>query len=301
MSSQTAAILPPVLRDERGLAWAAALDASLTLDAWQACPLEVGHAPGIVLWELAKQEGMAGPLWQAMRTRALRERLVASAPKLQHRRGTPWAVEEVMRIIGYTDADVLDRSGILLYDGEAIHNGHYTFDSGFAEWSDYVIRLCIDGRSRAFLEPDRERAAFLAAAWAPLRCELVGWYARHVTGHAVESPASEAAAISAVVLRDAGLGNKFELQNGDYWIQFISSNGDIQRPLEHNELASIAEDGDYVVRWRLSPGRVPLSDVSRVSLVMQGGAATHRDLPSVAMAGNVTYEGYWVISKEEQA
>jgi hypothetical protein len=297
-------LLPAALRDERGRGFAAALDVSLALDAWQACPLEVAHAPNAVLWELAKQENMAGPLWQAMktddprRTRELRERLVASAPRLQHRRGTPWAVEEVMRILGYTDADVLDRTGVLVYDGEALHDGHYTFDSGFNEWSDYIIRLFIDKHSRGFLAADRDQAALLAATWAPLRCELVGWSVRHVTGHAAEVTASAASAVSGVVLRDAGLANSFLLERGEYWIQSISRTGELQRTLDHNELASAAEEGDYVVRWRLGPGSVPLSEVSRVALAMTGRTEIHRDLPSVAMGPNVTYEGYWRISKE---
>jgi hypothetical protein len=303
--SETAEILPPVLRDERGLAWAAALDASLALDAWQACPLEMGRAPHIVLWELAKQEGMAGPLWQAMRTgdagrtRELRERLVAQAPRLQRRRGTPWAVEEVLRIMGYTDADVLDRTGVLLYDGEAEHDGRFVFDSGFAEWSDYLIRLFIDGDSRAFMDADRAQAEAMAAAWAPLRCGLVGWLARHVTGHTAVNTGSEAAAVSGVVLWDRGLGAWHALGRGDFWMQYVSPQGRVERALELNELGPAAPPGDYIVRWRLPPGSAPLASVARATLVTGAATETHRDLPPVALAGNVTYEGYWVITQEE--
>jgi len=104
-----AAILPSVMRDQRGLAFAAAVDAAIDIDTWLACPLAVEHAPDVVLWELARQFDVAGPLIQAMRTRSQKERLLKNALLLQKKRGTSWSVEELMRLLGYTDAKVLDR------------------------------------------------------------------------------------------------------------------------------------------------------------------------------------------------
>jgi len=280
--NSTAELLPPVLRDVRGLAWAAALDRSLELDAWQACPLEVAHAPTVVLWELAKQEGVAVPLWQAMtrsdaeRTRGARERLVGAAPRLQHRRGTPWAVEEVMRLFGYADAKVLDRTGILHYDGEAFHDGEHIFGSGLAQWSDYIIWLAIDKDSRTFLDNDRDAAARLAAVWAPLRCTLVGWIVRQVLSSSVADPALEVGGVYRAVMVDS-VGNRQAAPRT--WVLF---NG----------------DGSCTVRWRLSPGELRLSEVAAVALTDRQNNDLHvQRPPAVAAADNVTHEGVWTFNR----
>ena len=280
----TAALLPPILKDVRGLAFAAALDKSLELDPWQACPLKIDHAPEVVLWELARQFGVAGPLYQAMKTRGQKERLVEMALRLQRKRGTPWAVAEVMRLLGFTDAMVMDRTGYLLYDGEAIHDGAYYFEALFSEWSDYGVRLYIDKDSREFKDYDREQAETLAAEWAPLRCKLVGWQARHVLTTAVENVANEAAKLSSIVLMDKAL-NTYVLQN--YWLRWPKDNGD---------------GGDCEIRWRRLPGSLPLANVATLTLFTQGGWVLDRqDLPQIDLAPNVTYEGVWTLKRADGA
>jgi len=270
----TAAILPPVLRDQRGLAFAAAVDAAIDIDTWLACPLAVEHAPDVVLWELARQFDIAGPLYQAMATRTQKERLVRSALRLQRKRGTPWSVEEVMRLLGFTDAKVLDRTNILLYDGEAIHDGTYVFNAYFSHWNQYIIRLCLDANSRAFTEFDREQATLIAADWSPLRSELIGWEIRHlITSYAIE-PAYEAARVYQIILFDK-TGNRQYIEND--WTQIHKNNS-------------------VNLRWRLPQGQMTLSEVALVALGDRNNDVLFKtDVPVVAAAPNVTLEGVWTI------
>jgi len=58
--------LPPPVRDTRGHAFAAAIDQSCLLEPFLACPAKTDIAHDAVLLELARQLGVAGPLWQAM-------------------------------------------------------------------------------------------------------------------------------------------------------------------------------------------------------------------------------------------
>ena len=268
----TAALLPPIVKDRRGTAFAAALDKSLELDPWQACPLKLAHASDEVLWHLARQFDVAGPLYQAMTTRAQKERLVEMALRLQRKRGTPWAVEEVMRLLGYTDAWVLDRVRILLYDGEAIHDGTYNFDAYFEQWADYKIRLFIDENSRAFTDYDREQAEMLAADWAPLRCRLIGWEVRHVAVTYVANPQEAAESVLHIVLMDKSLNSQTVPRS---WIQPLA-------------------DGNSAIRWRLHQGELLLSEVATIALVTKTGVEFGRfNMPEVQAAPNVVYEGSW--------
>ena len=281
--STTAAILPPVVRDERGLAFAAAVDRALAVNVWQACPARVGDAADEVLWELARQYDVAGPLYRAMRDREARERLVRVAWELQRKRGTRWAVAEIMRLLGYSDAAALDRTGLLKYDGEAIHNGDHYFNAGFGDWREYRMRLFLEEGSLAFCGKDLEQAAALLAAWAPLRSRLVGWNVRHVLTTCVPNPRGAASDVSTVVLMDRGLA---EQEVGDYWVQ-------------------PRQDGSVVIRWRLEAEHIALPEISTLAIRLQGGGAGEEldrrsprtGLPTVARLDDLTYEGEWTLKE----
>ena len=304
--TRTASLLPPVLQQtERGQALGAAADGAYSLEPWLACPLHVETSPDEALWSLARQFDVAGPLMQAMRTRAQRERLIRSALLLQKKRGAPWSVEEVMRLIGYSDAYVIDRKrmGKLAYDGEAAHDGIYAFDGGGGivklkryrgdtlhdgpwggshvfdgvtgyyqyQWTDYRIRLYIDSNSRPFEPPDMAEAFMLAEGWAPLRATLIGWDARHCAASVVSDPSDYASGVLGVALEDAG-GNAALVY---HWAQ----------PLQ---------GGAVAIRWRSWFDDLPMGEVCAVGLVGKDGRELERvELPPVAAAENVIYEGFW--------
>jgi len=271
-SAGSSVLLPPILRDTRGLAYARTLDESLDLNTWQACPLKLTHTPDEVLWELARQFDVAGPLYQAMTTRPQKERLVEMALRLQQKRGSPWAVEEVMRLLGYTDAKVLDRVSMLLYDGEAEHDGTYNFDAHFEQWSDYKIRLFMDDNSRAFTEYDRQQAEFSALEWAPLRCNLVGWHAQHIINTTAPEPAFEVAQVYQVVLLDK-LNNR--QASPRHWTQLF-------------------KDNSAAIRWRARPDELTLSEVVSIAMVDRNNNILHiQAVKEIKAAPNVTIEGVW--------
>jgi hypothetical protein len=263
------------VRDERGRAFAACVGASASLDPWQACPAEIPSAPDQVLASLAFQNGVAA-LWHGMDTRAQKEALVASAPLLQRRRGTPWAVEEIMRVLGFTDALVLDRARHLLYDGDAFHDGAHVFEAGFPKFGDYLIRLYIDGRSRPLRAADRAAAAGLAQVWAPLRSTFLGFHARHVLETQVGDPAAEAAAVASVVLK----GPNGRTEAIAPW--------------------KVPRDGAVTVRWRLAPGAVPLPEVRAVALHDGYRETRAAGVPAVENAPDVTYEGAWSLVQKQE-
>jgi len=301
----TAELLPPILRDERGIAFGGAADFAYSLNPWLACPLKVEHSSDEVLWELARQFDVAGPLYQAMKTRAQKERLIRNAIILQRKRGTPWSVEEVMRLLGYTDAEVIDRISALKYDGTAVHNGKYNFETSFNKiylryngkivhdgieifdgyidlpfenWRGYKIRLYMAEDSRPFADFDREQATVMAEDWAPLRSVLAGFFARHLIFTQHPEPAYEAARV--------------------YNVYLLDSKGN--RELAHNIWVEHFESGARAVRWRVQPDDLGLPNVSGVILTDRRDRELYakRGLPMVSAAENVTYEGVWHMDKE---
>ena len=315
MGSQTASLLPPPLRDQRGLAFAAALDSSIDIDPWLACPLALPHAPDEVLWELARQFGVAGPLWQAMPTRQHKERLVSRALRLHRHRGTPWVIEELMRLLGYTDAYVLDRANALLYnaeadhdgqhifapawtdifyslyyDGEAIHNGAKKFSPAAESlWSDYRIRLDIAADSRPLAAAERVQAASLAESWAPLRAKFGGWYARHLIRTPSSNPQFDAAKIARVTIYD-DQANEQTIEN--IWAHQLAPSSAATPRL-------FASARGWAIRWRLSRAELRVPHIARAALIQQGGIPLDtQPLPRIDRAKDAFYEGFWLLEAQ---
>jgi hypothetical protein len=254
------------------------VDKALDLEPWQATPLKVEYSADEVLWSLARQNDVAGPLMQAMATREQKERLIQSSLILQQKRGTPWSVEEVMRLLGWVDAKVLDRTNNLIYDGTANHDGAYVFNGGVENWDDYKIRLHIDEASRSLTEADRAEAAALALEWAPLRSTLIGWEARHLAYTYAPDPIFSASNVTRIVIMDAEFNPQF-IDN--LWVQYL-------------------EDGDCALRWRILAENITLSNVSAVALIGRyDNEVERRYLPVVEMAPDVLYEGVWTFIKTD--
>jgi hypothetical protein len=320
--NSAAAHLPPPVRDERGRAFAAAIDLSAALAPYLACPAKTRLAPDAVLLALAHQLGVAGPLWQAMPSRERREALIDSAPLLRRRRGTPWAVEEVMRLLGYADAKVLDRTWRLTYDGEAAHDGSYCFDGGRGtirlayykgqmlhdggrifdgvmsydphDWTGYRIRLYMDEDSRAFAKADWAIATLMAETWAPLRETLAGWYARHMAATEVADPCAFADSVSHVQLMDGRGG----AEGSDAWLH----PGEPPKSMQGAQTWLQPLDGGAVaIRWKAMPGGLDIKEVHEIALIGKDGRALAAlMMPPVWLGPNVTYEGYWAVKNETQ-
>jgi hypothetical protein len=232
----------------------------------------------------------------------MRERLISIALKLQQKRGTPWSVEEVQRLLGYTDALVLDRATGLVYDGRADHGGAHVFNGGLdfgtiiytyydgsilhdgtafynatlKPWSEYKIRLYIDKDSRAFAEADRLEAANLAAAWAPLRATLAGWEARHVLSTPCEDPLHTASQITAVGAQDTS-GTRCDIDN--FWVS--------------------TDSGQIVIRWRANAETMDIGSIVAVALIAGVRPIAVRKMPTVQLAPDVIYEGAWALTEAE--
>jgi phage tail P2-like protein len=123
-------LLPPPVADERGLAFLEALDRLAELDLTPLLVYRLESVPESALYALAWQLGVLGPAgWDLAETAEQRRDLLRRAIQLHRRKGTPWAVRESLRALGYPDAAVVEETGLLfcfrvhlglLQDGDAI-------------------------------------------------------------------------------------------------------------------------------------------------------------------------------------
>lgn len=128
--------------------------------------------PAQALTALAWGWDMLGPLWAALSTDADRREYLKNVNDLQGKRGTPWAVKEALRILGWPNAQILDNQGALLYDGTADFNGFWYYGTGFGEWYEWGVELDLtDGRG--FSAEQYALVKTVAEFFAPVRSRLV--------------------------------------------------------------------------------------------------------------------------------
>lgn len=129
-------------------------------------------AASAALTSIAWGWDMLGPLWEVLPDDAARREYLGSMYSLQSRRGTPWAVKEALRILGWPDAQILDNQTALLYDGTWDFNGFHYYGEGFGEWWEWGVELDLSaggGLSQAQYDLIKVVAKF----FAPVRSRLV--------------------------------------------------------------------------------------------------------------------------------
>lgn len=165
-------ILPDSLQQDKTIqAAAAALDCELSV---------INEAiPPITLWpridsmiepELSTLAGQFSlidePVWGQAEDDETKRELLQGALELHRHKGTPWAIREVMRVLGYGEIELLEGIGNLHYDGTGEHDGVYTYGQENA-WAIYDIIM----GPRLNAAQERALRATLSLI-APARCHL---------------------------------------------------------------------------------------------------------------------------------
>ncbi len=95
-----------------------------------------------------------------------RRRLIKGAYELHRYKGTPWAIREIVRRLGFGEVKIIEGMGNKRHDGEISRNGDYAYGHS-DRWAHYriVMNAPISNEQAALLR--RTLAAF-----APARCVL---------------------------------------------------------------------------------------------------------------------------------
>lgn len=131
--------------------------------------------PETVLDSLAWQLHVDG--YEAARAYDDKRRMVDRSLLLHRRKGTPWAVSEALRALGYADATISEGGGICRYDGEISHNGADTYAAG-NRWALFDVEVDL-GESEGISVAAVQRLRTAVEAWKNVRSHLraVSWRA----------------------------------------------------------------------------------------------------------------------------
>lgn len=138
------------------------------IDLSQALVYIIDNAPAEVLPYLADQFDVLGYKgWLFADTDAKKRALLKKAIILHRRKGTPWAIREALKAIGYVDAEIIEGVG-LTYDGTANFDGTQDYGGG-SDWANFIVRLYIDDS----LGDDETIATNVINAYKREACNLI--------------------------------------------------------------------------------------------------------------------------------
>jgi phage tail P2-like protein len=104
--------------------------------------------------------------WELAESETAKRSLIKGSLALHRKKGTPWAVREVIRRLGFGEVDLVEGRRIRRRDGSAIRNGDHLHGRQGA-WAEYIVKL---RRSVTRDQADSLRA--MLERYAPARSQL---------------------------------------------------------------------------------------------------------------------------------
>ncbi|RKF36152.1 phage tail protein I [Paraburkholderia fungorum] len=154
------------------------VDPEILRTLWDADRCPAGWLPWLA-WALAVDG------WELAESDDARRALIKAAIPLHQKRGTPWAIREVIRRLGFGEVDLVEGRNVRRRDGTALYNGDWVHGRDRGEWAQYIVRLRQPvtrdqaDNLKAVLEryaPQRSELYKLDYTAAPLRRNGVGRY-----------------------------------------------------------------------------------------------------------------------------
>lgn len=159
---------PPLAGDERfqALGQLAARISDIDLSPLLVYLVDIAEASALP--HLAEQFSLTGEDgWSLAESDDARRALIKSAIELHRHKGTPWAVREMIRRLGFGEVDLIENIGRLSYDGTRQHNGWFVHGDP-SMWAVYRVILL----ERAITNDQAELLRSTLAGVAPARCCL---------------------------------------------------------------------------------------------------------------------------------
>lgn len=164
-------LLPAGIRDERTRALLELLDRVDDLDLARLLVYRIADVDASALPHLGWQFHVMGiEGWDACQTDEERRALLLRAIELHRFKGTPWAVKEAIKAVGYLSAEIEEGRPVILYDGARTHSGAEDFGGG-SRWALFKVLLDL-GEGKGLTAGQVSRIQDLIEAYKNARSHL---------------------------------------------------------------------------------------------------------------------------------
>lgn len=146
--------------------------------------------------------------WSAAETDEAQRSLIKSAIELHRHKGTPWAMKQVLRNVGYADAVIEEGLPPLRYDGATSYNAEEKYSNG-SRWA--VFRLLVDiGESKGVGGEELSRLLGMIESVKPARAVLRDISYRATVDDAVDMTEQQNMAIQSDLNDVFPLGRRYD-------------------------------------------------------------------------------------------
>jgi len=136
-------LIPESIRDENTRALNGLIERLGRLDVTGLLVYLIDNVASSALPHLAEQFHVSGDEgWLLAGTEADRRTLIKRAIDLHRHKGTPWAVKEAVKALGYLDVALQERLPVVVYDGQSAYSGSEDFGGG-ARWALFDVLVDI--------------------------------------------------------------------------------------------------------------------------------------------------------------
>lgn len=123
--------------------------------------------PADTLPFFADHFSLFGDGWEFAVSENDKRKLIKEAIEIHRYKGTPWAIKRVLKLLGFGDCELIERTGFLEHNSVAKHNSSHRYGYG-GDWTHYKL---VTPRLMSTADAERIRALLLDVA--PLRCKLI--------------------------------------------------------------------------------------------------------------------------------
>ncbi|MBP2848769.1 phage tail protein [Dickeya oryzae] len=159
--------LPPVIAADVSLSALANLTSrfdDLNLDALMVYLVDIVNESA--LDALADQFSLKGDGWELAESDDARRAMIKTAIELHRYKGTPWAIRQVFRSLGFGEVELIEHIGRLNYDGQRNYNGMMVYGDSSA-WPIYRVIM-----SQPITNDQAQQLRNTLNMIAPARCKL---------------------------------------------------------------------------------------------------------------------------------
>ncbi|WP_420890742.1 phage tail protein [Dickeya fangzhongdai] len=159
--------LPPVIASDVSLSALANLAGrfdELNLDALIVYLVDIVNESA--LDALAEQFSLKGDGWELAESDDARRAMIKAAIELHRFKGTPWAIRQVFRGLGFGEIELIEHIGRLNYDGQRNYNGMMVYGDSSA-WPIYRVIM-----SQPITNDQAQQLRNTLNMIAPARCKL---------------------------------------------------------------------------------------------------------------------------------
>jgi phage tail P2-like protein len=164
-------LIPPGIRDLSTEAFNELIDRLGSLDLTPLLIYIIDNVNASALPHLAGQfhvTGLEG--WSIAQTNKEKRALIKRAIELHRYKGTPWAVKQAIRSVGYADAEIIEGLPTVKYNGAYTYSGAEDYMGG-VRWA--LFRVILDiGESKSLTKADIERLVALIKEYKNVRSHL---------------------------------------------------------------------------------------------------------------------------------